>query len=146
VNGSPVGRLGHAQSATLCIVVIKCWEPVYQYSFLTTHSLLNTPVFADFTRFPTTYTLYLRVIIPNPTIKMKSFAVAAFAAVAAAFPQYEVAPPAYNTTSVEVPVYSTPASSYAAPSSSVEYSATTVECSGPTEVCSSRIQDTEFLN
>lgn len=70
---------------------------------------------------------------------MKSFAVAAFAAVAAAFPQYEVAPPAYNSTSaVETPAYSTPAipSYSAAPSSSAEYStsATTVECSGPTEI------------
>lgn len=70
---------------------------------------------------------------------MKSFAVAAFVAVAAAVPQYEVAPPAYNTTSIEKPAYSTPvevSSAYsAAPTSSkVEYSATTVECSGPTEV------------
>lgn len=68
---------------------------------------------------------------------MKSFAIAAFVAVAAAAPQYEVAPPAYNTSSaVETPAYSTPVSvpSYAASSSSVEYSATTVECSGPTEV------------
>jgi hypothetical protein len=79
---------------------------------------------------------------------MKSFAVAAFVAVAAAFPQYEVAPPAYNTTSVEVPVYTTPAaSSYAVSSSSYAVSsATTVECSGPTEVCISRVQDREFLN
>ncbi|KAJ4347006.1 uncharacterized protein N0V89_010940 [Didymosphaeria variabile] len=69
---------------------------------------------------------------------MKSFAIAAFVAVAAAAPQYEVAPPAYNTSSaVETPAYSTPVAipSYsAASSSSVEYSATTVECSGPTEV------------
>lgn len=67
---------------------------------------------------------------------MKSFAIAAFAAVAVAFPQYEVAP-AYNTTSVEKPAYSTPAvPSYVASSSSAKYSyaATTVECSGPTEV------------
>lgn len=70
---------------------------------------------------------------------MKSFAVAAFVAVAAAVPQYEIAPPAYNTTSVEKPAYSTAvvsSSAYSvAPSSSkVEYHATTVECSGPTEV------------
>jgi hypothetical protein len=72
---------------------------------------------------------------------MKSFAIAAFVAVAAAVPQYEVAPPAYNSTSaVETPAYSTkveePAYS-AAPvptTSSVEYHATTIECSGPTEV------------
>ncbi|KAJ4303783.1 hypothetical protein N0V90_002684 [Kalmusia sp. IMI 367209] len=68
---------------------------------------------------------------------MKSFAVAAFVAVAAAVPQYEVAPPAYNSSSVaySTPVYSTPSiPEYSASSSSVEYSATTVECSGPTEV------------
>lgn len=59
---------------------------------------------------------------------MKSFAIAAFVAVAAAVPQYEVAPPAYNTSSaVETPSYSTPVP---VPS----YAATTVECSGPTEV------------
>lgn len=69
---------------------------------------------------------------------MKSFAIAAFVAVAAA--QYDVAPPAYNTSSaVETPVYSTSVEvpSYsAAPSSSssAEYHATTVECSGPTEI------------
>lgn len=72
---------------------------------------------------------------------MKSFAVAAFVAVAAA--QYDVAPPAYNTSSVVVPVYSTSVTpgysasesvGYSASSSSVEYSATTVECTGPTEV------------
>lgn len=70
---------------------------------------------------------------------MKSFAVAAFVAVAAAVPQYEVAPPAYNSTSsVETPVYSTkveePSYSAAPTTSSVEYHATTIECSGPTEV------------
>jgi hypothetical protein len=62
---------------------------------------------------------------------MKSFAVAAFVAVAAAFPQYEAAP--VNSTSVAYEPTSSSAG-YGASTSSAEYQKTTFECSGPTEV------------
>lgn len=63
---------------------------------------------------------------------MKSFAVAAFVAVAAAFPQYEVAP--VNSTSVAYEAPSSSSAGYVASTSSAEYQKTTFECSGPTEV------------